>query len=410
MRRTVCVLLICCGFVSTAAAQQPGTTQAGVSAIGVVAPLPCQPLEAESEPAISDLYGESCDYCWFVGAEYLIWWLREGRLPPALTTSSTASQGVLGQPDTRILYGDDSLQTRHADRFVGGRLTIGYWFDPQQTLGIEGRAVFLERDSTHFATSSNGSELLALPYTNALNGNPQSIVIAGLGPRGLLSGGYNGYSRVEFFDQEVNLITPLLEEPGLRLELLAGARFLEMRDRTDLTASSKVLPAAAVVLSTADHLRAHDFFYGGQLGLRGEVVRGRWFVNARAEVALGGNDEQERNFGQTVFASPFQRVVQQGGLFVQPSNTGTFERTVLNGVYEIALNAGCRIYGETRFFVGYTLLMWDSPIRSGDQVDTVVNPTQFNGQSLVGPARPGVPFREDFFWAQGVNVGLEFRW
>jgi hypothetical protein len=53
--------------------------------------------------------------------------------------------------------------------------------------------------------------------------------------------------------------------------------------------------------------------------------------------------------------------------------------------------------------------MWDSPIRSGDQVDQVVNPSQFTG-SLVGPAAPGVPFREDFFWAQGVNLGVEFRW
>jgi len=399
------VFLFCCGFVSTTLAQQPAP------AISLPAPTPCQqPLTAETQPAIAELCEEAPADRWYLGAEYLVWWLREARLPPALTTGSVASQGVLGQPDTRILYGDDRLETRHDDRFVGGRLTIGYWFDPQQTLGIEGRAVFLERDSTHFAESSNGSTLLALPYVNALNGSLQSVVIAGLGPRGLLSGGYNGYSRVEFFDQELNLITPLYDAPGLRLELLAGARFLEMRDRTDLTASSKVLPAAAVVLSSEDHLRAHDFFYGGQLGLRGEVTRGRWFVNARAEVALGGNDEQERNFGQTVFASPFQRITTPGGLFVQPSNTGTFDRTVVNGVYEVNLNAGCCIYGETRLFVGYTLLMWDSPIRSGDQVDTVVNPTQFSGGSLVGPARPGVPFREDFFWAQGVNVGLEFRW
>jgi hypothetical protein len=370
-------------------------------------PALCPQPDTE-EPVLSEISDEAPRDRFIVGGEYLLWWLREGRLPPVLTTSSLASQGVRGEPDTHILYGDDRLETRHDDRFAGGRLTLGCWFDPQQTLGIEGTAIFLERDSTVFALSSNGGQLLAMPYVNALNGSPQSVVIAGLGPRGLLSGGFNGYSRIELYDQELNLVTPLVDAPGVRLELLGGARFLEMRDRTDLTASSKVLPAAAVILSTEDHLRAHDFFYGGQLGLRGEITRGRWFVNARAEVAVGGNAEQERNFGENVFASPFQRITQPGGLFVQPSNIGTFDRTVVNGVYEVGLNVGYRIFGDSRFFVGYTLLMWDSPIRSGDQVDTVV-PTQFSGP-LLGPARPGVPFREDFFWAQGVNIGLEFRW
>jgi hypothetical protein len=38
-----------------------------------------------------------------------------------------------------------------------------------------------------------------------------------------------------------------------------------------------------------------------------------------------------------------------------------------------------------------------------------VNPSQISG-NLVGAARPLVPFKEDFFWAQGVNASLEFDW
>jgi hypothetical protein len=403
MRCPVVALVLAAMLAASVARAQelaPGSSSVVSTQAPTVADLAPAPLECATAAASNR---------WIFGGEYLIWWLREGHLPTALTTSSVASQGLLGQPDTRILYGDDRIETRHGDRFVGGRVTLGYWFNTEQTLGIEGDAVFLERDSTYFSTSSDGSVLLARPYFNALDGSPQSIVIAGMGPRGLLSGGFNGYSRIELFTQQLNLVTPLFDSPGVRLELLAGARFLQMRDRTDLTASSKVLPQGAVVLGLADHLRAHDFFYGGQLGIRGEVTRGRWFVNARAEFALGGNDEQERNFGQTLFASPFQRISQPFGLAVQPSNSGTFDRTVVNGVYEVGLNAGCRFWGDNRLFVGYTLLMWDSPIRAGDQVDLGVNPTQLSGP-LVGPARPSVPFREDFFWAQGVNIGLEFRW
>ena len=49
-------------------------------------------------------------------AEYLLWWLREGRVPPLLTTgpaSSATSPGILGGQDTRILYGNGRLETRH---------------------------------------------------------------------------------------------------------------------------------------------------------------------------------------------------------------------------------------------------------------------------------------------------------
>src|SRR5262245_23104100 len=42
---------------------------------------------------------------WYVSAEYLVWWLREGHVPPLLTISSPTSQGLLGRSDTRILYG-----------------------------------------------------------------------------------------------------------------------------------------------------------------------------------------------------------------------------------------------------------------------------------------------------------------
>jgi hypothetical protein len=91
-----------------------------------------------------------------VRLEYILWWLREGRVPPLLTTSSPASAGILGRPDTRALYRDDRLVTRHDDRFNGLRVYLGYWLDNAQTLGVEGSAFFLERDSTQFSAWTVG--------------------------------------------------------------------------------------------------------------------------------------------------------------------------------------------------------------------------------------------------------------
>ena len=47
----------------------------------------------------------------YFDADYLLWWVRGAHLPPLVTSSppGTAIQnaGVLGEPGTRVLYGDE---------------------------------------------------------------------------------------------------------------------------------------------------------------------------------------------------------------------------------------------------------------------------------------------------------------
>jgi hypothetical protein len=371
------------------------------------------PASQPPQPETEELAGTPADVldapwqsgrgeCLYFGAEYILWFLREGRIPPILTTSSPASAGILGASDTRVLYGDDRLETRHGDRFNGMRLTVGYWLTP--LLAIEGEAFVLERDSTYFKAISNGSEVLAFPYTNAATGLPASTVIAGPSPNGLLRGAFVGYSRVELFGQQVNLVGVLADGPGGRLEALAGARFLEMRDRLDLTSVSYVLPAQATLLSFDDHFRTHDVFYGGQAGLRGTLNRGRWSLQLRGSMALGGDDQMVQTYAANLVQTPLSLKLLNTGLFVQDSNLGTFHRGAFDMVYETGVNIGFQLTPRITVFGGYTFLWWVNPIRAGDQVDTTLNLT---GSS---PARPVIPFREDSFWAQGLNAGVSFRW
>jgi hypothetical protein len=346
---------------------------------------------------------------WYADGEYLIWWLRECRVPPLLTTGPAASQGLLGLPDTRVLYGGGTLETRHQDRFVGTRLTLGYWLDEDHSLGIEGSAFFLERDSTYFKATSTGNTLLALPFINAQDGSPGSEIVAGPAPDGARSGGFVGYSRIELFGEEVNLRLPLAASGAWCVDLLAGAHFLQMRDRLDLTATSRLLPDQSTLLGETDHFRADNRFYGGQAGLRGEYCRGRWSLSLRGEAALGATEQEIHAFGDRTFQTPLTKVVQSFGLLVLPSNRGTFHNTDFDVVSEVGVNLGYRLTDHFRLFAGYTFLAWANPVQAGDQVDLVINPAQLTGQA-VPPARPAIPFREEFFWAQGVNVGLDVRW
>jgi hypothetical protein len=357
--------------------------------------VPCEYAVADQSASCHRLYGD---------VEFILWWLREGRVPPLLTTSSAASQGRLDRADTKILYGDDRLQTRHGDRFNGVRATLGYWLDPEGTFGVEASAFFLERDSTHFKAVSDGTTLLARPYTNP-DGSQGSEIIGGPFAGGVRTGQFVGYSRIELFGEQANAVCLLAECPNLRVDVLAGARFLQMRDRLDLTATGWLLPAQTTLFGLTDHFRVHNAFYGGQAGLRGEYDCGRWSVRMRGEVALGGDDQSVQAFGDRTFQTPTQKVVQQYGLSVLPSNRGTTGQGDFDVVSEFGVDFGFQVTECLRLFVGYTLLMWNNPLRAGDQVDDVVNLSQPNG-----PSRPAIPFREDFFWAQGLNLGAEVRW
>src|SRR5690349_2321758 len=63
---------------------------------------------AESAPACPQDIGDDGSRFW-VGAEYLMWWVTDAPLPvPLLTTGPAAGLGVAGNPGTQLLVGGDA--------------------------------------------------------------------------------------------------------------------------------------------------------------------------------------------------------------------------------------------------------------------------------------------------------------
>ncbi len=340
---------------------------------------------------------------WTASVEYVAWWIRRGFVPAIVTTGPPASRGLLDQPGTSILFGDERLETRHDDRFFGTRFALE-WREPCAAFGLEGRAFFLERDSTYFKIKPTSDRLLALSYIDAATGKQASEIIAGPDPsRGLLWGGFVGYSRIELFGEEANVTMPLLGDEAWTVDALAGARFFQMRDRFHETSTSRTMPDKAHLFGVVDNIRVGNAFYGGQLGLRGEARWGRLFVQGRTAIALGADDQLVRTWGQRIDHDPQRRLEIPHGLYIQEGNTGSFSRWHFDAAGEVAVNAGWAFTDWLRGYVGYTFLYWADPLRAGKQVDRVVDLAQ-------PAARPGVPFAGDALWAQGVNVGLEARW
>jgi hypothetical protein len=330
-------------------------------------------------------------------------------VPALLTTGPTGSAAVLGDPDTAVLYGDDRLRSRHDDRFVGVQIRGDWWLDDDQSFGINGSAFFLERDSSNKTFQYHTITPLARPYTDATNGTQQTLIVAGVVPGlGELSGGFNAYSRIELFGQDCNAVFALFDD-GFRLNGLLGARFLQMRERLDLTGTSRLLPVENILFGVTDHIHTFDKFFGLQTGLAGEWRLGAFSVAGKATVALGADAQEIQNKGDRLYQTPFQRVTQPYGLYVLPSNSGSFQRGDFDVVTEVSLTLGWDLTSWLTVRAGYSLLTWNNPVRPGDQVQPV-NLTQVSPAGLTGPAFPGVPFKTDFFYAHGGHAGLELRW
>lgn len=82
----------------------------------------------------------------FARVDFLWWYLKKDEIPPLLTTGPDGTTGVPGDPGVTTFYGG-SIMSRH-DRFIGVRPTLGYWFNEEETVGLEATAFFVERDSS----------------------------------------------------------------------------------------------------------------------------------------------------------------------------------------------------------------------------------------------------------------------
>jgi hypothetical protein len=141
----------------------------------------------------------------------------------------------------------------------------------------------------------------------------------------------------------------------------------------------------------------------------GEARRGRWFADGKIALALGGDDQEIRTYGDRIYQTPQSKVTKDYGVYVLPSNRGSFEQGDLDFVTEVRFNVGCDLSSHWRARIGYTLLTWLNPVRPGDQI-APINLAQVAPGAPAFAGKPSVPFREDFFWAQGLNLGLELRW
>src|SRR5262249_29262003 len=184
----------------------------------------------------------------------------------------------IGDPRTSILFGGGNIN----DNFRSGvRLYSGMWLDECNTLGIDGSTFYLEpaNDKGAFVCTTN-TMIFARPFQDVNPNNIRSNSELVCYP-GVLTGGVFVNTQSTFWGTDINARKNMYCGPDYRLDLLAGYRYMKLQDQVVI---SEQLAAGNLSTGTpvGTGVNVFDIFYskntynGGQIGLAGEIRRGRF--------------------------------------------------------------------------------------------------------------------------------------
>lgn len=365
------------------------------------------------------------DGCFWVSADYLMWWMRGQQTPPLVTTGPATVPpnqfGAIGGPGTVTLFGGNEIDYGLTN---GLRVSAGLQGE-DHAAALEGSAFLLERKGASFRAASDaaGNPIIARPFTDVVNGVPTRLLVSG---PNAFSGGIAVSTTNRFWGAEAHVSKASFGLVGdcsnFEFDLLAGFRFLSLTERLRVAQDSVILPGGnsgfngAVLLAptevrVADLLDTTNQFYGTQLGAAGEYQLGRFFVYGCGKVALGVVYEVANNIGTTTAIPPGGTpTTVPGGLFALASNFGRRTHTTFAAVPEGELNVGYQVTCNLRLYVGYSAIYWNTVARPGDQATTQINVTQLPTSRAfgppVGPLLPAPAINHSDFWAHGVNFGF----
>jgi hypothetical protein len=343
---------------------------------------------------------------WYFRGEYTPMWAKGALLPPLFTTSPAGTDredaGVLGEPGTTVLVGGERVEDRGRN---GGRITIGHWFDIEQTFAVEARYWVLgEGGSGDEDFTTTEGAIIARPFFNPNTGEQDAQLIAF---PDVATGAVRAEYRSEVHSVDVSGRYNWLEGPNGYVNLLAGYRFFRFREAL---AIDELLFEELLV---SDKFITVNDFNGFDFGATFGLGHGCWLLDVTTRIALGSMREELEIQGRTQLGD----LSQPGGFLAAPSNIGTHVGYAFAAIPEVELKFGFVAFDCIRLSVGYNILVITKAIRAGHSIDTTVNPDQLaplplarGGGAPSGAARPAPILNDSSLWLQGVTVGAEVRW
>jgi hypothetical protein len=377
------------------------------------------------------------------GVEYLHWWVKDAPLSVPLVSTgpiSTTHHGFLGRPDSTILYGapfppaNGGNDNQPFPGFSGGRVTLGYSLDDSRRYAIEASGFSLESRTAGFDIhgDQNGLPIINIPVFNTTpytpGGRPGGLPPAedGLpaalpsdtdrfdGNSGVFTGRVKIANSLQLWGAGLNGVVNFYRDPSWELAAVGGFRFLRLAENFSLFYQSVgVSGVYSGQYGTAnDRFGTQNSFYGSALGVRGRYLYAPFSVEASLSVAMGASNEVLNVAGGFVSYN-FMGTMRSGpeGVFAQPANEGRFSSVRFAVVPEVELKLGYDVTPSTRITIGYDFLFDSSVIRPVDQINRNIpkGQTFLQGGDFISTTSPARIFRSTSFFAQGINVGVSFR-
>jgi hypothetical protein len=365
----------------------------------------------------------------------LMWWTKELPMPPLVTTSPPgtpqAQAGVIGAQGTQVLFGNEDLFT---DPRGGGRLRLGGWLGARRWVGLELDYTVLDDAQTDFLATSVGDQILARPFFNVGENTLSSDSALVAYPNLLVGTIYiDTYSQFETFG--VHLLTNILcnfgcrgdegqgecsRDTGFRLDLIGGYRYIGLDEGVTIREAISTSVTPRTGFQAMDQFATSNDFQGGELGVSARYLRRRWWAEGLLKMALGRTDEQIAIDGYTQLVVPpgaedGSATLLTGDLLALSTNIGNYSQKTTAWASEVGLTMGYQLTPQLSVKFGYTLLFLSRAIRPDGAIDLNVNEMYIPDPTSpdlvpVGPARPAVAFNDTSYWAQGFNLGLDYRW
>ena len=405
------------------------------------------------------LYAQECDECYpescfWLSSEYIGWTIKDNPLPiPLITTASFDDPipGAIGQPGSHVVLGNKDISMEWQNGF---QILSGMWLNEQKNIGLEGSYFLLPtttKDQSLSTTGLPGSINYAVPIFDVtgvfgLNGIPGETIFILPGP--LFGGpGFQGIFNLKlsskFQGAEINGLLHIAEWNNVQLEGLAGFRWLQLEESLTFTGLTQSVPGLPFpgFYNFEDQFKTSNNFYGGQVGLRTRFLWRDFNFMAAAKTGLGVMGERvaisgvsQTSGGNLFFStSGTAQTILPGGIFAQLTNIGIHNKQEMTALFETSLRGSYTVSNNIEISIGYNFLWVSHVARPGDQIDRKINPTltalanasrdtvgtgpgpiPFGvpgaAPAASGPGNPREVFKTTDFWAQGLTIGLTFKY
>ncbi|MCH9625343.1 MAG: hypothetical protein S4CHLAM123_05140 [Chlamydiales bacterium] len=358
---------------------------------------------------------------WWGSAEYLLMWRKERFYPPLLTTNSNplVESPILGDPDTRILFGDETLGSSPSS---GWGINGGLWLTP--CFGLGGTLLFPgdEKNDFDITGNSEGNPIFGRPFFNtALNVNEASRLSDSVE---IIVDGENVINIDGFFEANITNRVFIgdfygrfrsLSSCNFNLDFLFGFMYSNIDDRLEINDSTTVfnidIMMAVDIDQTRDFFDCKNEYCAALFGFCSEFRKDCFAASVTAKVGVGNMDRRTNIEGSLIATDlrtdPATVVVETHGLLAQPSNIGKRSSQKFEVVPQIQGEIKWRVLPHAWLSAGYLGMYWPDIALAGRLVDLNVNPTQ-NPEfgPLTGPLAPLFDLNAKSFWMHGFTAGI----